>query len=319
MKEHKIRNPIKYGVLKMELRQLRYFLAVAKHRNFTKAAGILLVSQPALSKMIRSLEEELGEKLIERTNKVTELTDAGRVVYEYAANILSLTEDLSRSLEDMTDLRRGEISIGIPPIIGSLFFPRVLAAFHNEYPNVKIDIKEYGAKKVAESILTGEIEIGVAVIQMISLEDFEVYPIVKEDMVVLVNENHILAKRDSVALKDLKNEEFIFYNEDFALFELVRQHCISEGGFEPDILFQSSQWDFMSEMVAAGMGITILPQSICNRVQNRSVVQVALKDTTLKWKLAIIAAEGRYVSHASRAFIDFLIEGKKSLLPQHNQ
>ncbi|MCD7035182.1 LysR family transcriptional regulator [Metabacillus sp. GX 13764] len=303
----------------MELRQLRYFLTVAKHKNFTKAAGLLHVSQPALSKMIRSLEEELGEKLIERTNKITELTDAGKVVYEYAANILSLTEDLIHSLEDLTDLRRGGISIGIPPIIGSLFFPRVLAAFHKKHPNIKVDIKEYGAKKVAESILEGEIEIGVAVIQMISEEDFETYPIVEEDMVILVNDQHRLAKKASAALHELKNEEFIFYNEDFALFELVRQHCISEGGFEPNILFQSSQWDFMSEMVAAGMGITILPQSICNRVQNTSVVQVKLTETDLKWKLAIIAASGKYLSHASKAFIHFLMEGKKSLLHSHNQ
>ncbi|MFS0635372.1 LysR family transcriptional regulator [Mesobacillus foraminis] len=291
----------------LELRQLQTFLEVAKHKSITKAAEALHISQPALSKSIKALEEDLGMTLIVRTNKTSDLTDAGMVVVEYAQRMTALMDELTTTLNDMTNLARGQINIGLPPFIGSLFFPKVMAEFHKTFPNIEINITEYGGARVVKSVEDGEFELGVVVLP-VSEEDFNVFPIVEEEMKLLVHQDHEFASREQVDIKDLTEEEIIFYNEEFALHQILRTHFIT-AGFEPKILFKSSQWDFMSEMVAANLGITILPQSICNRIVNEEVKILGLNPNIL-WRLAVITKRGRYISYAGRTFIDFILKAK---------
>ncbi|CQR46365.1 HTH-type transcriptional regulator CynR [Paraliobacillus sp. PM-2] len=287
----------------MELRQLQYFFEVAKHKSISRAADVLHISQPALSKMIKNLEVELGMTLLLRTNKASELTDAGMVVFEYAKKINQQMDDMMIILHDLTELKRGEIHFGLPPIIGSLFFPNVLAAFHKAYPNIKINITEYGGAKVVRSVVEGEMDLGVTVLP-IDESLFDIYPLVKENMQLVVHRDHSLAHRKAVDLSELKNEEFIFYHEDFALHDMIWQHFL-DVGYEPKILFKSSQWDLMSEMVAADLGITILPKSICDRVKN-DAIQIIDLTPKIPWNLAVIKKKGKYLSYAGRTFIHFI-------------
>ncbi|MGG3468932.1 LysR family transcriptional regulator [Neobacillus pocheonensis] len=292
----------------MDLRQLKYFLEIVKHKSITKASESLHISQPALSKMIKGLEDELGIPLIVRTNKTSDITDAGLVVMEYAQKVMLLMDEMAITLNDMTNLSRGQIHIGLPPIIGSLFFPKVLAKFHLKYPNVHINFTEYGAARVVKSVEEGEFELGVAVLP-IEEQHFDIYPIVEEEMKLLVHREHPLAIQEIVELHELKDEEFIFYSEEFALHQIMRNECISQG-FEPKVLFKSSQWDFMSEMVAANLGVTALPESICNRVQNPEIKIINLRPA-IQWNLAVIAKKDRYLSFAARTFINFILNEKQ--------
>ena len=289
----------------MELRQLRLFIEVAKHKSITKAAENMHISQPALSKSLMALEDELGMKLIIRTNKTSDLTDAGKVVLEYALRMTVLVDEMKTTLIDMTNLSRGQINIGLPPFIGSLFFPRVMAKFHHAFPNIELNITEYGGARVVKSVEEGEFELGVAVLP-IDVQQFSVYPIVEEEMRLVVYKDHHLSDRVEVELKELREEEFIFYHEEFALNQIMRNHFIAVG-FEPKILFKSSQWDLMTEMVAANLGITILPQSICNRAFNSDLKVIKLQDNIM-WKLAVITKKDRYISNAGRTFIDFILK-----------
>ena len=289
----------------MELRQLRLFIEVAKHKSITKAAENMHISQPALSKSLMALEDELGMKLIIRTNKTSDLTDAGKVVLEYALRMTVLVDEMKTTLIDMTNLSRGQINIGLPPFIGSLFFPRVMAKFHHAFPNIELNITEYGGARVVKSVEEGEFELGVAVLP-IDEQQFSVYPIVEEEMRLVVYKDHHLSDRVEVELKELREEEFIFYHEEFALNQIMRNHFIA-AGFEPKILFKSSQWDLMTEMVAANLGITILPQSICNRAFNSDLKVIKLQDNIM-WKLAVITKKDRYISNAGRTFIDFILK-----------
>ncbi|MEH7130596.1 LysR family transcriptional regulator [Neobacillus drentensis] len=289
----------------MELRQLQLFLEVAKHKSMTKAAESMHLSQPALSKSIRALEDELGMMLIIRTNKTSDLTDAGRIVLEYSQKMASVLTEMKTTLNDITNLSRGQIDIGLPPIIGSLFFPRVIAKFHHAFPNIELNITEYGGARVVRSVEEGEFELGVAVLP-IDEQQFDVYPIVEEEMKLLVYKDHHLATCKVVDIKELKEEEFIFYHEEFALNQIMRNQFIA-AGFEPKILFQSSQWDLMTEMVAANLGITILPRSISNRAFNPDLRIIDLKEDIL-WRLAVITKQGRYISNAGRTFIDFILK-----------
>src|SRR4051812_22642810 len=263
------------------------------------------LSQPALSKSIMALEEELGLTLIIRTNKTSDLTDAGRVVLDYAQKMNGLVDEMKTTLNDITNLSRGQIDIGLPPFIGSLFFPRVIAKFHHSYPNILLNITEYGGARVVKSVEEGEFELGVAVLP-IDEQQFDVYPIVEEIMKLLVFKDHRLASRKVVDIKELKEEEFIFYHEEFALNQIMRNQFIA-AGFEPKILFKSSQWDLMTEMVAANLGITILPHSICNRVFTSVIEVIDLKQKIL-WRLAVLTKKDRYISNAGRTFIDFILK-----------
>ncbi|MFB1049948.1 LysR family transcriptional regulator [Paraliobacillus sp. JSM ZJ581] len=287
----------------MELRQLQYFLEVAKRQSISRAAEALHISQPALSKMIKNLEIELGMTLLLRTNKTSELTDAGMVVFEYAKKMNQQIDDMMTILHDLTELKRGEIHFGLPPIIGSLFFPNVLAAFHKAYPNIKITITEYGGARVVRSVAEGELELGVTVLP-IDESQFEIYPLFKENMQLIVHRDHMLAHRKSVDLSELEKEEFIFYHEDFSLHDMIWKRFL-EVGYEPNILFKSSQWDLMSEMVAADLGIAILPKSICERVKSKSIRAINLTPA-IPWNLAVIKKKGKYLSHAGQTFIDFI-------------
>jgi DNA-binding transcriptional LysR family regulator len=292
-------------VFSLELRQLRLFIEVAKHKSITKAAENMHISQPALSKTLRALEDELGMTLIIRTNKTSDLTDAGKVVLEYALRMTVLVDEMKTTLIDMTNLSRGQINIGLPPFIGSLFFPRVMAKFHHAFPNIELNITEYGGARVVKSVEEGEFELGVAVLP-IDEQEFSVYPIVEEEMRLVVYKDHHLSDRVEVELKELRDEEFIFYHEEFALNQIMRNHFIA-AGFEPKILFKSSQWDLMTEMVAANLGITILPQSICNRAFNSDLKVIKLQDDIM-WKLAVITKKDSYISNAGRTFIDFILK-----------
>lgn len=179
----------------MEIRQLMYFVEVVKQKSMTKASEKLHVSQPALSKGVKSLEEEIGITLINRSNKTHELTDAGQIVYDYAQKIMAQMDEMATTLHDMTNLARGNINIGIPPMIGSLFFPKVISAFHKAYPNIQINIKEYGAAKVVKSVEEGEIEIGIAVLPIMDESSFHVFHLVSEEIKLIVHKQHPLSNR----------------------------------------------------------------------------------------------------------------------------
>ncbi|WP_026021824.1 LysR family transcriptional regulator [Bacillus timonensis] len=288
----------------MEFRQLLSFMEVAKYKSITRAAESLHISQPALSKSLIALEEELGMTLMIRTNKTSDLTDSGRVVLDYAQRMISLLDEMKMTLSDVTNLARGEISIGLPPFIGGLFFPKVITKFHRTYPNINLNITEYGGARVVKSVEDGEFELGVTVLP-IDETRFHVYPIVEEKMRLLVHKDHRFVGRNSVSIKELKEEEIIFYHEEFSLHQILMNH-FHTAGFEPRILFKSSQWDLMSEMVAANLGITILPHSICNRVLHPDVRIIDTKQKIL-WKLAVITKRDRYISNAAKAFIDFIL------------
>lgn len=292
----------------MDIRHLHYFLEVAKQKNMTKAAEILHVSQPALSKMVKSLEEELGMTLFIRSNKASEVTDAGLIVMEYAQKVITLLDEMTTTLSDMTNLQRGSIHIGIPPIAGSLFFPKVIAAFHSAFSNIKINITEYPAPKLTKKVLDGEIDLGIAVLP-IHEDGFLTYPIVNEKMKLLLPIDHPFANNKLVQLHQLKNEEFIFISEDFALHDIIWSHCI-QAGFQPKVLFKSTQWDFMTEMVAARLGVTILPESLCSKMDN-GLIQILDIEPMIPWDLAVIMKKDKYISNAARTFIDFMLKQTK--------
>jgi DNA-binding transcriptional LysR family regulator len=125
-------------------------------------------------------------------------------------------------------------------------------------------------------------------------------------MKLLVHVDHPFATKEAVDLKTLKEEEFIFFSENFSLHDILWDQCI-QAGFQPKILFKSSQWDFMSEMVAARLGVTILPESLCNKIDNKMIKIMDLRPDIL-WDLAVITKKDKYISNAAQTFINFMLK-----------
>lgn len=287
----------------MDIRQLQYFVEVARQRSFTKAAHTLHVSQPSISKMLKALEEELGVVLLDRTERKMELTDVGELVYDHATKVLQLMNSLSSSIGEIRNLERGRVKMGMMPTVGSFLLPNVIALFKKEYPGIDIEMKEYSAKLLEIHVEQGNIDVGLTVLPA-DTEKFEVVPLLAEDLVAIVHREHWLAGREAVSLAELRDEAFILFTEEYAIHDVVKQACLS-CGFEPRVAYMSSLWDFVGELVATRLGISLVPGSIVRRLNNSELRTVNLSAPVIDWQYAFIFRKDHYLSHAARAFISF--------------
>ncbi|WP_199909947.1 cidABC operon transcriptional activator CidR [Paenibacillus sp. CAA11] len=290
----------------MDIRQLQYLVEVARLKSFTKAAESLFITQPTISKTIRLMEEELGVQLFDRLGKRIELTDAGKIIVEQAHTILTSFQNLSAELDDLRNLKRGHIRIGLPPMVGSSFFPKVIGQFHQRYPDITIQLFEDGAKKVEVDVAAGTLDVGVVVLPTLG-EGFGCFPFVEERLKLLVHPSHWLAKQREVGLAELVQESFVLFREDFMLHDRIITEC-AKVGFQPRVIYESSQWDLISEMVGAGLGVALLPETICREVDPERVSIIPLVDPVIPWKLGMIWREDRYLSFAAREWIRFARE-----------
>ncbi|MFC5404053.1 LysR family transcriptional regulator [Cohnella soli] len=287
----------------MEIRHLVYFLEIAKHASFTKASENLHVSQPNLSKAVKSLEQELGASLIVRTTRKAQLTEAGELLRTHAQIVTASLANLHSAFADLNEMRSGSIKLGIPPLIGARLFPDLIAKFQERFPLITVSFVEHGSKVLEQSILEGNLELAVVMLP-VDENEFNVEPIVNGKITLGLHPNHPLAHRSVISLRDLREEKFILFGSTFKVNSSVREVCIREG-FEPNIIYESSHWDFIFEMVAANLGITLLPEIIFDRIEPERITVKRELLPAIPWNIAIIWRKDGYLSHASRGFIEF--------------
>lgn len=285
----------------MDIKHLQYFIQVSHFNSFTKAAEQLFITQPTISKMIKNLENELGVELFDRSRKQLTLTDAGRVVLEQAKLINQAFNNLEREVADLTGLHAGHIRIGIPPIIDTSFFPKIIGRFHEQYPNITYQIIEDGSKKIEDSIENDVLDIGVIVLPTNS-KVFHSFELLEENIRLILHPNHPLAKSEEVRLEDLRNENFILFNKDFVLRDLIISSCINVG-YTPHIMAESSRWDFIEEMVASNLGIALLPESLSSHLANRVLTKIV--KPTISLKFGVVWSKNRHSSFAANEWLQF--------------
>ncbi|WP_309118239.1 LysR family transcriptional regulator [Paenibacillus sp.] len=290
----------------MDLRQLAYFVAVAKAQSYTKAAERLHVTQPTLSKMVRLLEEELNVTLFERGgSKRIRLTDAGEILLRSAQGILTSVENMTTELDDLLELRRGDLLLGLPPMIGGRYFPPILEHFRAKYPHINIKLIEKGGKRIETAVEAGDLDVGIVILPVENEAAFTIRPFFEDELRAVLHAEHPLASRTSIALRELAAEPFILFGEQFTLHHLILQACAEEG-FRPEIALETAQWDFMTGMVAARFGVAFLPQNVCDKIDDPDVRTVPLASPEPKWRLAMIWRKERYLPYAARAWIELL-------------
>ncbi len=290
----------------MDVHALRTFVEVARQQGFTRASETLHVTQPAISKTIRALEEELGTPLLHRERRSVKLTDAGRIVLERAQGVLDSLRVIEQEVVELAALRRGQLRMGMPPIVGVTFFPALLAEFHRAHPGIALELREAGSHDVEARVASRDLDVG-AVVLPTDEATFETMPFVHDELRAVLHRSHPLAGRRSLVLRELAGAPFVLYRPEFALHGHILDAC-RHAGFKPAIVSESSHWDFIVEMVAANIGVALLPQTICSRLDERKVRAIPLTDPVIPWDVALIWRRDRHLPPATRAWLELCEE-----------
>lgn len=289
----------------MEVKHLAYFAEVTRTGSFTRAAENLYITQPALSRIVKSLEEELGVELFIRARKKLILTKAGKIVYDHALKLQDQFTELKEELDAYVTQREGHIRIGLPTVADVVFFSELISSFHKDHPDVVFQLEEDGSKAIEEKVMEAKLDFGVVVLpEEHALIDY--FTIVEEYLCLVVPATHHLAPRSSVQLSELQHEKFIMFTHDFTLRDIL-VNALKDAGMEPKIVSETSQLDFIEEMIAANMGITLLPESVAGQLTS-DVISISIERPRVAWNLAFIWKKDAHLSQIARAFIQFTHE-----------
>ncbi|UUO05166.1 LysR family transcriptional regulator [Blastopirellula sp. J2-11] len=240
----------------MEISQLRYFLKVAEWKNFTRAAEDLLVSQPALSRSIGKLEEELGQPVFERQSRSIVLTEAGRLLQSRAEQILSLIEDTKSEITD--DGRTGRIRIGAIPTIAPYFLPGLLQAFAATSPESTLTVQEEVTEKLLQRVAQGEVDVALLALP-VSMQHIEIEALFDEELLLAMPAGHPLATKRRITIADVRPYPFILLDEAHCLSDNIVSFC-RQKSFHPVSVEKTSQLATVQELVALGHGVSMVPQ-----------------------------------------------------------
>ncbi|MBJ3815787.1 LysR family transcriptional regulator [Shimwellia pseudoproteus] len=285
----------------MDIRTLRYFVEVVRQQSFTRAAEKMFVTQPTISKMLRNLEDELNCTLLIRDGRKLLLTDTGRVVYERGIAILGEFQQLEAELGDINHLNKGLLRLGIPPMVGTMMAGPI-GLYRKLYPGVELKIAESGGLTGQQAVLNGELDLAMTVLPI--QEDSALFGsklLFSYPLCVLVPRSAPWLEMTAVEPESLAEQALLIYNEDFALSRQLLQ-LFAARGITPKIAVRSGQWDFLAAMVQAGVGVAIMPEPICKKLDKSSLMWLPL-NSDLQWKLGMIWREGMYISHSAQAWI----------------
>lgn len=284
----------------MELRHLRAFVEVARLGGFSRAARVLFSTQSTVSKAVGQLEAELGEALLERRPTGARLTEAGELVYARAKTMLAEGEHMLAELANLRGLISGTLRLGLPIFGSARLFAPLFAEFRRRHPGVEIELLEQGSARLEEAVLAGEVELAMS-LQPIA-EAFDWQPVRDEPMVALLWADHPLAGRTTIKLAELADMPLILFEQGFALNARIETACRARG-FSPHPAARSSQVDFIIALVAAGLGVALLPR-LLTEGRNLSPLATALLDETdLRWRAALVWRKGAKLSPAARAWL----------------
>lgn len=294
----------------MDIRALRYFVELVREQSFTRASEKLFVTQPTISKMIRNMEEELGQPLLSRSGHSFTLTDSGQVLFTHGQLVLAQMQQMEAELADLQSLQHGRLALGIPPMVGHVYAD-LIRAYRSRYPKVELSIVEYGGRRIEQAVLEGELDLAITMLPTkeegtLSTLELDCYPI----QVVLPDVPRWRARAE-IRLGDLREEPFLLYTQAFTLSERLEQACL-QAGFTPQVAARSSQWDFLTAMVRSGMGVAFLPEPICRRLTPDGLVLRPLKPE-LSWRLGVIWPARRYLSRTAEAWLELCRESQEQI------
>ena len=291
----------------MDLRQIKVFLEVAKARNFTRAAEALCIAQSAVSIAIAKLEEELDLTLFNRHSRQITLTAEGEVLLRHATRILDDFSTAESEMSELKELSSGEVRIGIPPMMSSYYFPRVIKDFHIEYPHLQLTVMGEGAAHIQRQISSGEIDLGVIAGSKIP-EGLASTCFLREEIVACVSSDHPFAERTNLRLQELLSEPLILFRQGYYMRKLTDdlQRGLPQ---KPQVVFETNLFSLVRSLVCEGVGVSTLLRMV---VADESKVTAVSFDPPLYLDLHIAWKKDGYLSRANQTFLSFLLDRVES-------
>ena len=285
----------------MDLSQLEVFLTVARERRFSRAAEKLYRTQSAVSQTIRKLEQEIGEPLFDRSSRDGTLTDAGRVLEEYAEKLLNLRQDAQEALVELHELQKGKLAIAANEFT-VLYLLKVLGEFRARHPMIRITVRRSLGSHIPDDVLRHGVEFGVLSYepQEPNLHSVVVY---LDELAFVVPPRHPLASARQVSIRQLGAESFVAHIVSSPYREKVIQLFKShKTPLHMDLELPTLQ--AIKQFVAMGNGVALVPEiSVETEIARGELVRIPVRELQLKRKLRLIYRKGANLSHAGRAFL----------------
>src|SRR5438132_3277581 len=286
--------------LPMEIHQLRYFVAVAEEGSFSRAAAKVRVAQPSLSQQIRKLEADVGQPLFDRLPRSVVLTEAGRCFIDYARQILASIGDARRCVDELKDEVAGRLAVGAIPTIAPYVLPELVVTFQKHYPEVTLEIVEDVTDGIARRVEAGELDVALASTCQ-QAPTLRRESLGSEPLLALVPKGHPLAKKTLVAMDDLKSQRFLLLHEMHCLSQQVN-HLLAARRLRPEIALAGSQLGTIANMVAAAIGVSIVPQMMVKHQATPGCVSVPFAPPVPERELNLLYNPLRFQIKASAAF-----------------
>ena len=284
----------------MEFHQLRYFVAVAEEGSFSRAAAKVRVAQPSLSQQIRKLEAEVGQPLFDRLPRSVVLTEAGRCLIDYARQILASIGDARRCVDEFKDEVAGRLAVGAIPTIAPYVLPELIGKFQKHYPEVTLEIVEDVTDGITRRVEAGELDVALASTCQ-QAPTLRRESLGSEPLLALVPKRHPLAKKALVAMDDLKSQRFLLLHEMHCLSQQVN-HLLAARRLRPEIALAGSQLGTIANMVAAAIGVSIVPQMMVKHQATPGCVSLPFAPPVPERELNLLYNPLRFQNKAAAAF-----------------
>jgi len=282
----------------MELDQLRYFLQVATRGNFTRAAEDLLISQPALSRSIQKLEEELGQPVFERKTRSVSLTDVGTLLQARAQQVFSILEDTKAEITD--DGESGRIRVGAIPTIAPYFLPEILRQFSASFPKATLIVQENTTDLLLKSCTQGEIDLAIVALP-IPAKYLDLEELFEEELLLVLPLGHQLADKPRISLRDVEPFPFVLLDEAHCLSGNIVSFC-RQRSFQPVVMERTSQLTMVQELVSLSHGVSMIPAMARERDESGRRVYRSLSNPKPKRTIAVVWNPYRFQSRLLKAF-----------------
>ena len=298
----------------MELKQLEYFLAVNRHRNFTKAAQQLFVTQPTITIAIKKLEKELGTDLFHRDSGAIRLSIAGEMLLPRAEQILKNVQSAIDDLGNIGIDKKKELHLGIPPMSCSIMYPIVLTDYREAFPDVEIHITDLCNQEIIHMILEEELELAFAVLPDQMEECMEAIPLTEGMISALISTRHPLAEHETLSIEQLVNENIIMYKHGTSYTEERIVEEFLKLSIEPKITYFFENTSTIFDLVEQNYGISFMPSTTSAVYSNIPNILFKPLQIPLHYKVGLIRNKHKYLSQTGKEFIDFI-----SYIPPYKQ
>ena len=286
----------------MTLNQLRYFCTASRCHSITKAAEELYVTQPTVSVAIRDLEIEFGISLFYRKGNQLVLTQEGEAFYEKATYILQYCNELQADYSSMSRVKP-PLRIGIPPMLSTVFFPELLTAFHQDYPEIAVMLEEYGSVRACDLVQNDTLDLALVNMEQYNIDKFHNVVLANDQVVFCVNKDHRLADKEIVTTKEMSKELLIFFNADSVQNQLLKTRFEMDG-YIPNIVMRSSQIYTTLQFIKTGKYSCFLYSSMLDKFTDSEITGIPL-NPPIHIKIGMIWKKGKYISGDMQTFLNF--------------